>query len=274
MSSSSVLLHISIFVAQVILAGVFGIAGFAKVVDRSGSRQALRDFGVPARLSGALGTLLPVAELIIAGALLVSPLARWGAIAALALLVLFAIGISTNLMQGRKPDCHCFGQLHSKPIGWPTLVRNGLLAAIAGMLVWQGPVNYNRTLIPWVSTLTTLEIVAFFATVTAIVVLIAEGWLLQQLWRQNGRLLLRMEKLEMRLVNGAPGGPSGSAPQVAGLPIGVPAPSFRLTGLDSSMCSLDALLHAVGKPLLYSFPIPTVVLVIHCCLKLPTGSES
>ena len=28
------------------------------------------------------------------------------------------------------------GQLHSRPIGWRTLVRNALLAALAGILAW------------------------------------------------------------------------------------------------------------------------------------------
>jgi hypothetical protein len=36
----------------------------------------------------------------------------------LALLVLFIVAIAVTLARGRKPDCHCFGQLHSKPIGW------------------------------------------------------------------------------------------------------------------------------------------------------------
>jgi hypothetical protein len=50
----------------------------------------------------------------------------------------FVAGISFNLARGRKPDCHCFGQLHSAPVGWTTLLRNGVLAAVAGFILWEG----------------------------------------------------------------------------------------------------------------------------------------
>jgi hypothetical protein len=35
---------------------------------------------------------------------------------------------------GHGPDCRCFGQLHSVPAGSKTLVRNGVLAALAAFL--------------------------------------------------------------------------------------------------------------------------------------------
>ena len=92
----------------------------------------MRDFGVPARLATPLGTLLPLAELVVAVALLLPISAWWGGLGALLLLLLFVVGISYNLAQGRQPDCHCFGQLHSAPAGWPTLIRNLVLAAVAG----------------------------------------------------------------------------------------------------------------------------------------------
>jgi hypothetical protein len=42
----------------------------AKLVDLTGSRQALRDFGVPAVFASPLGTLVPLAELAVAVALI------------------------------------------------------------------------------------------------------------------------------------------------------------------------------------------------------------
>ncbi len=62
----------------------------------------------------------------------------WGAVAALALLVVFTGGIAGTLIAGRRPDCHCFGQLYSAPIGWGTLVRNGIMIAVAAFVVAQG----------------------------------------------------------------------------------------------------------------------------------------
>lgn len=37
--------------ARLMLALVFAVAGLAKLADRPGSRQALRDFGLPTRLA-------------------------------------------------------------------------------------------------------------------------------------------------------------------------------------------------------------------------------
>jgi len=102
-----------------VLAVVFLVAGVAKLADPAGSRAALRDFGVPASLSIPFGVLLPLCELAVAVALLLPIIAWWGSRGALLLLVLFVAGIDSNLAQGRQPDCHCFGQLHSAPAAGP-----------------------------------------------------------------------------------------------------------------------------------------------------------
>src|SRR5450755_1312192 len=108
-----------LLILRLILAAVFLVAGLAKLADLTGSQRAVRDFGVPTRLAVPLGLLLPLAELVVAIALLPRGWAWWGAVGALALLLVFVVGISSNLARGRAPDCHCFGQLHSEPIGWP-----------------------------------------------------------------------------------------------------------------------------------------------------------
>jgi hypothetical protein len=65
------------------------------------------------------------AVLLVAGlALLPVATAWWGAVAALALLALFLAAIAFSFARGRRPDCHCFGQLHSAPIGSRTVIRN------------------------------------------------------------------------------------------------------------------------------------------------------
>jgi uncharacterized membrane protein YphA (DoxX/SURF4 family) len=52
---------LGLLIARLLLAGVFLVAALAKLADLAGSRQALRDFGVPARLATPLGLLLPLA---------------------------------------------------------------------------------------------------------------------------------------------------------------------------------------------------------------------
>src|SRR5205085_9532659 len=99
-------MSVVVLFARLLLAAVFLVAGLAKLADLAGSRQALRDFGVPAQLATPFGTLLPLAELAVAVALVPTVSAWWGAVGALVLLLLFVGGISSNLARGRQPDCH------------------------------------------------------------------------------------------------------------------------------------------------------------------------
>src|SRR5215217_7912009 len=138
---------------RLLLAAVFAMAGVAKLADRPGSRQAITDFGLPFSLTAPLGLLLPLAELAVAAALIPASTALYGATGALALLLLFIVGIGVNLARGRKPECHCFGQLHSAPAGWSTLVRNGALAALAGLVVWQGYDGAGPSAVSWIGDL-------------------------------------------------------------------------------------------------------------------------
>src|SRR5437763_14526978 len=110
-------MSILLLYARVLLAAVFVVAGLAKLADRAGSRQALVGFGLPAALAAPLGLLLPLAELAVAVALLATTSAWWGALGALALLLLFVAGVSFNLARGRTPDCRGFGLLPSGTVG-------------------------------------------------------------------------------------------------------------------------------------------------------------
>ncbi|HXF40428.1 MAG TPA: MauE/DoxX family redox-associated membrane protein, partial [Blastocatellia bacterium] len=116
-----------LLVARLVLALIFVVAGIAKAADLAGSRRAVRSFGIPEGLAAPLGLTLPFVEIVIAVALIPLNSAWVGAIAALAVLVSFVIGIAVNLARGNSPDCHCFGQLHSEPVGWSTLARNIVL---------------------------------------------------------------------------------------------------------------------------------------------------
>jgi thiol-disulfide isomerase/thioredoxin/uncharacterized membrane protein YphA (DoxX/SURF4 family) len=226
-------------IAQLALAAVFALSGLAKLADLPGSRQALRDFGVPKVLAAPLGVILPVAELALAGLLLFNHTAWWGAIGAFGLLLVFSAVVAFNLLRGRRPDCRCFGRFGTGPIGWGTLARNGALLGLAGFLVWQGP---GLPPLQWSAA----------AWVGLALVLGGMGWLLLALWRQQGRLLLRLEALEA-----AQGRPpeKGEEEKVPGLLVGSPAPAFRLPDLAGRPVGLDELL-APGRPLLLLFTDP------------------
>ena len=240
-----------------VLALVFIVAGTSKLADREGSRQAIIDFGLPASLATPLGVLLPLAELAVAAALIPATTAWWGAVGALALLILFVAGIVINLARGRKPDCHCFGQLHSAPAGWSTLIRNGVLAALAGFVVWQGGESAGPSAVSWMGSLSALQSVALIVGLLLLGFLAAQWWFLTHLLRQNGRLLVRLETLEARMTDGG-GAPSRDGVQQAhpsGLPVGSEAPSFTLSGLYGEKLTLESL-RAPGKPVLLLFTDP------------------
>lgn len=245
-------MDIVLLVARLVLAAVFVVAGIAKLIDYSGSRQAVRDFGVPAGIAGPLGMVVPLAELAIAIALVPQGSAWWGAVGALALLLVFVVAIGYNLARGRTPDCHCFGQLHSAPVGWPTLIRNGLLAALAALIVTVGFGDPGASTVAWLGDLSMAERIGIAVVALAAVALAGMGWLLIDLLLQNGRLLLRIEALESAVATG------GSMPTqaAAGLPIGTPAPAFQLPGLHGEMMTLAAL-RAAGMPVLLVFSDPS-----------------
>jgi peroxiredoxin len=247
---------IALLIAHLLLAIVFVVAGITKLVDRTGLRQALIDFGVPAALATSLGLFLPLVELTVAGALIPAASAWWGAIGALSLLLLFIAGIAANLARGRKPDCHCFGQLHSSPAGWKTLGRNGVLAAVAGLVVWEGWEDAGPSAVDWLEVLSTAQLVGLIVGLFVLGLVVAQWWFLVHLLRQNGRLLMRLEVLEERIVSGADTALATSQNgDAAGLPVGNPAATFSLPDLYGETLTLDAL-RAAGKPVLLLFTEP------------------
>jgi methylamine dehydrogenase accessory protein MauD len=247
-------MDVVLLLARLLLAAVFVVAGVTKLADREGSRRAMADFGVPTLLTTPLAVLLPLAELAVAAALIPAFSAWWGAAGALVLLLLFVAGIAANLARGRKPECHCFGQLHSEPAGWKTLARNAVLTAVAGFVVWRGA---GPSAVAWLAELSVAQVVGLVFGLALLAVLVAQWWLLLNLLRQNGQLLMRVEALELGLGNGgAATSHNGVADQQpAGLPIGETAPEFELPGLHGEKLTLESL-RAAQKPVMLLFTDP------------------
>ena len=250
-------MEIALVVARAVLAVVFAVAALAKLADRAGSRQAVVGFGVPDALATPFSIALPLAELAVAAALLPTASAWWGALGALVLLLLFVTAIAVNLASGRKPDCRCFGQLSAGPIGWRTLARNAVLAAIAGLVVVGGWQDAGPSAVAWLADRSAVELAGLAGLALVVGILATAAMLLLNLVRQNGRLLLRIDALEARLdaAGIAPAPEQISAASEAGLPVGAPAPVFQLSGLHGETLTLDAL-RAVDKPILLIFSDP------------------
>ena len=221
-----------------LLALVFATAGVAKLLDRPGSGNALRGFGVPQGLVPAGIILLPLVELGTAVALVPTPTAQWGGLAALLLLLTFAAAIGNAMRQGKTPDCHCFGQLSSAPAGRSTLIRNLVLAGPAAYVAIEGP---GPSLSAWISDRTAAELVAIAACLAAA----ALGALAVRFWRENQTLTRDLEDARARI-----------AALPRGLPVGSIAPEFTVNSLRSGAAvTLDSLL-ARGRPVVLVFVSP------------------
>lgn len=239
--------------ARLLLAAVFGLAGITKLADPAGSRKALLDFGLGDWLSRPLAILLPAAEIAIAGALISKRFAFYGGFAALALLALFVLVISSALVRGRKPNCHCFGQLYSKPIGWDLVARNCGLCVISAVVLYAGPRQAGIWGYVWAGISGHELLLAFGVALLAITA--GHCWLTFQLVQQSGRVLLRLDALERQFA-----GTRNAAAQVApaapaGLPVGEKAPSFSLPDLSERAVEFEELL-AASRPLLLLFVHP------------------
>jgi peroxiredoxin len=222
-------------IARLVLVAVFAVAGWAKLSDRPGTRQAVLEFGVPQALARPVAFLLPLAELVAAGLLLFSGSAVLGAVGAAVLLGLFIVAIAVSLARGRRPDCHCFGQVHSEPVGAKTLVRNVVLVGVAVFVAAEG---HGTNAWNFFDNLTAAAWVGLAAGVVVAAALGILAWLVVNLIAQQGRLLNRIDTLETALgIESQP-----DAAPAMGLPVGSDAPAFELESTTGETVSLDSLL--------------------------------
>ncbi len=230
--------------ARLFLAVVFALAGITKLFDRAGTTQSIIDFGAPAVAARPVAWLLPLWELACAAMLMVPITARWGAVATFATLLVFIAAIAISLARGRRPDCHCFGQLHSKPVGWTTVARNLALAAVAMFIVRQVPESAGVTVTSAAAGPGDVSPVSTMLVWAALGLSSLALYLAFQLLRQNGRLLVRIEAIEAKL--GIV--PGQNVPQ--GLPVDSVAPGFTAKNLDEATITIDPVRDLAGPTLL------------------------
>jgi thiol-disulfide isomerase/thioredoxin/uncharacterized membrane protein YphA (DoxX/SURF4 family) len=242
-------------VPGLMLAVVFAAAGVTKLSDRAGTRDAVGAFGVPERLAGSVALSLPVAELTVATLMLFGSTRVAGAAGALALLVLFIVVIAANLARGRRPECHCFGQLHSAPAGWKTLARNAGLAILALVVLVLGHRHPGASAIAWVGKLDASELLALSAGFGVLGLAIVGGLAFTSLLRSHGRVLLRLDAAEAALRMAGLEVTQDDTILELGRDPGTPAPEFTAETADGGRTSLADLLEP-GLPLVLTFTSP------------------
>jgi uncharacterized membrane protein YphA (DoxX/SURF4 family) len=230
-------------IARVGLAAVFAVAAVGKLSSLERTRESLAGFGVPEGLLVPASIALILAEVAVAILLIPPATAVAAAIGAAAFMLVFSVAIVMAMGRGERPDCNCFGQVHSRPVGWGAVVRNVVIGAVAVAVAAGGPGTSIGQALSGVDPL------AGVAVGVLVVVLIGLTWFSLELFRQNGRLLQRIEALEE----------ADRKPQLevqrSPLPVGAPAPPFVLPDLDGIRHSLAELL-APGTPLALAFLDP------------------
>jgi hypothetical protein len=231
--------EVFLLAGRLLLAIVFAVAGATKIRDIRGFKRALGEFGIPTALAGPASMILPVIELSIALALVPSLLpvgaSIWAAAAAAMLLVLFTAVIGVNLLLGRRPTCHCFGQLDAKSAGPGTLARSSVLSVLAGVVAWNAwndPSSFS-----WTLSRDPASIFLLFLVLLAFGLLAVVLWVIIHLLVQQGRLLLRIEELEDAVASNLVPSDLTAAPVS-----GSQAPLFRLEDLNGTAHGLSELL--------------------------------
>jgi uncharacterized membrane protein YphA (DoxX/SURF4 family)/peroxiredoxin len=215
-----------------LLSIVFGVAGVAKLLDLRGTREAVKNFGVREQFADAAKFLLPALEIAIAIGLLY-PSAVWvSALGALLLLSMFVVVMAIKLQQGQTHDCHCFGQLYSRPLDWSSLARNFAFAIGAGWIVWQGGASSS--------------VIARRLGLVPFEVIIVEFAILLLATGAAALVIMRRQRANAALL---------AKPMPRGLPIGSIAPPFELESYKRGRVSLSDLL-APGYPLMLIFSNP------------------
>ncbi|MCP8466422.1 methylamine utilization protein MauE [Pseudomonas sp. ZM23] len=123
-----------LIIASAVAVGVL-LASAASHKLRAPMRFArqVEDYGLlPAGLVGPVARTLPVVEGAVAFALLVPASRHVAALAATALILLYAGAIGINLWRGRRDmDCGCSGPGQMQPLRPVLLLRNAIIAALA-----------------------------------------------------------------------------------------------------------------------------------------------
>jgi len=250
-------MEIVLVMARLFLASILVVAGVAKAIEPAGTRKALIGFGVPEKVAVPLGWCLPFVEIAVALALIPLSTAWLGAIAALALMLIFTLAIGVTLLRGRTPECNCFGQLHSMPVSWTMFTRNLMLAAVAALILAWGKQPPGLSALNWVAESKTAQTMILLMSSVAVALLVAGVVYLRRVLGQQTRILDRIEAVEKLVEEYAPPPMerTEATPPPDGLPVGAPAPDFSLTSIGGAKVSLGDLL-AYGKPVMLLFVSP------------------
>lgn len=246
LSNHDSLMHLAFFGVRIVLVAIFLIAGIPKLLNPQRTKESLVEFGAGPKLALIGSRILPMLELVCAIGLALSRTAFFGAILSFGLLVTFSASISYNLALGRKPECNCFGQLHSKTVGGSILLRNVVLMFLAAALIVREAQAHG-----W----TASQVTAVIFALVVLVLLASITWLLIQTLQQQAQLMVSVKDLQESLEDASlrlPMQRHDVEPPGKGLPVGAPAPDFELENVEGNLVTLSSI-RSSGKPVILFF---------------------
>ena len=96
--------------ARLVLGVVLLVAGLLKITALGSSRTATRAYELmPVDIANFVGTLLPIAEIVLGVLLIIGLLTRGSALLGGLLMLAFIAGITSAWARGLTIDCGCFG---------------------------------------------------------------------------------------------------------------------------------------------------------------------
>lgn len=252
-----------ILILRLVLAAIFLIAGIAKFLDLAGSEKAFKEFGIPAAIAKPSSILLSLTEIAI-GAMFLSAVTSWyAALAAAALLLLFIGQMSYQAAKGNAPDCHCFGQLHSAPVGRISIARNIAFAVMALILISRGEGGQGTSLAD-----PRLDVMQLALGLAVVAGLISAVYYLKKTAEQQTQIIRQIEVLDLVARDGGSVERETTHPH-KGLPIGAVFPDFELRDATGAIKSL-AHIRDAKLATLFVFVSPTCN---PCQVLLPEFNE-
>ena len=137
---------------RLILGGIFLASGAFKLLHLDQFLDALLQYKlVSGKLAGFMVLVLPALEAMTGLYLLAGWYVRPAAWACSAMLAMFIGAASIVMFRGQTVDCGCFIGGSSETVGWPLILRDAVMLAVALWLVWQPtrwPFAQTKTVLP------------------------------------------------------------------------------------------------------------------------------
>ena len=212
--------------SRIFFIALFIFSAVMKLTDSARFLGTLTAFGVPKKLLRIPAVLIPALEIGIALVLCVQRGTQAGSIGVFALLVVFTTIIVLKLLQGERPVCNCFGSSSLEPIGKRTVYRNVALICLAtGFTLTQASIP-RETISAFDESVFNDIGTSNMLTVVIVAALLAQAWFIFHLISQHGRLMLKLDAVELRMASVGIAAVPSTEP--IGLPIGTLAPDFSL----------------------------------------------